>query len=211
MQELADALNQPLFIVWSAPMSRAEVLGFATGLWCVWLAAQRHILNFPVGIANSALLLFLFLQARLFADAGLQVFFIVLGLLGWWQWRRGSTAAAVPVSRLAPGRVAWWVAGALLGTVMLYPLLTWLKGSVPVFDALITTLSIAGQFLLNQRKVESWWFWITVDLISVPVYLHKHLYLIALLYVIFLVLACRGWWLWHRAAPPWRLSTEGVA
>lgn len=210
MQELAAALNQTLFTLWGVPTSYAEVFGFATGLWCVWLAARRHILNFPVGIANSALLMFLFFEARLFADAGLQIFFIALGLIGWWQWLRGHAVRDAPVARLPLGTTAIWALAALAATGLLYPLLQWLKGSVPVADALITTLSIAAQCLLNQRKVESWLFWIAVDLISVPLYAYKGLYLIALLYLVFLGLACRGWWLWHRAAPV-RLSSEGVA
>lgn len=199
--DLAALLNCPAFTLWNAPLSWAEVVGFATGIWCVWLTAQRRMLNFPVGIANCLLLLFLFWQSRLFADAGLQVLFIGLGLHGWWQWSRGRVNHEVPVSDLSPrGLVAAGATGLALAA-LLYLLLTWAKGSVPLFDALITALSLVAQWLLNARKRQNWYFWIVVDLISIPVYVHKQLYLIALLYAVFLglcIIGLRAWTLERR-------------
>ena len=72
------------------------------------------------------------------------------------------------------------------------------KGSIPVFDALITALSLVAQWLLNRRKLENWIFWIGVDLISVPVYAFKELYLIAGLYAVFLLLCVRGYRSWKH-------------
>lgn len=198
LQTIVNTLNQPALTVWSNPMSWAEVLGFATGLLCVWLVGRRHILNFPVGIANCALLFLLFFEARLFADAGLQVVFILLGLQGWWLWSRGIREDGLAVSQL--DSMGWTVvlgAGVFL-TGSLYLLLTWAKGSVPLADALITSLSLSAQWLLNRRKLESWYFWIVVDLISIPLYAYKQLYLIALLYGVFLVLCVLGLRAWRR-------------
>lgn len=196
--EFADLLNRPALTLWNAPLSWAEVVGFGTGIWCVWLTAQRRMLNFPVGIANCLLLLFLFWQSRLFADASLQVLFIGLSLQGWWQWSRGRINREIPVSDLsAQGMVAAGASGLALAA-LLYLLLTWAKGSVPLFDALITALSVVAQWLLNARKRQTWYFWIVVDLISIPVYVHKQLYLIALLYFIFLGLCIIGLRAWAR-------------
>lgn len=197
MASLLEYLNRAAFTLWGSPMSWAEVLGFVTGLACVWLAARRHILNFPVGIANCALLCLLFWQSRLFADAGLQLVFIALGLQGWWLWARAGAAGAVPVSRLAGGALAATVAAGLGGLLGLYGLLTWAKGSVPVADACITSFSLVAQWLLNRRKLETWYFWMVVDVVSIPLYAYKGLYLIALLYVVFLGLCVLGWRAWR--------------
>lgn len=200
MQAMADALNQVAFTLWGNPLSWGEVLGFATGVWCVWLATRRHILNFPVGIANCALLLFLFWESRLFADASLQLVFIVLGLQGWWLWWKGQEADRVPVSRLSGQELAWTLGGSAIGAALLYGVLTWAKGSVPVLDAMITSLSLAAQWLLNRRKLENWFCWIAVDVISIPVYAYKQLYLIAVLYVVFLGLCLIGLRAWRVEA-----------
>lgn len=66
-------------------MSRTELFGFATGALCVALTVRRSIGNFPVGILNSALFLVLCTSASLWAAAGLQVLYIALGVIGWWQ------------------------------------------------------------------------------------------------------------------------------
>src|ERR1700753_404875 len=86
MHSWTDWLNHPVLNFWGSTMSAAEVFGFVTGVWAVWLTARGSIWNFPIGIANSALLLLLFFEGRLFADASLQVMFILLGFSGWWFW-----------------------------------------------------------------------------------------------------------------------------
>ncbi len=200
MSTLVATLATPALTTWGYTMSWGEAAGFATGLWCVVLAARKDILNFPVGILNSALLLVTFVDARLFADATLQVLFITLGVQGWWQWYRGGTPEEAAIRSVGPRGSAIAVAAAVALSAALVPVLTWARGSVPVFDATITGLSVVAQVLLNGRKVESWYLWVAVDLLSVPVYAYKGLYLIALLYVVFLGIACRGAWDWRKAA-----------
>lgn len=86
LAQLLAPLNVVLFTLGSDHVSVAESLGFVTGAACVWLTVASRVSNFPVGIANSAFFLVLFLSARLYADSGLQVVYIVLGFAGWWQW-----------------------------------------------------------------------------------------------------------------------------
>lgn len=160
---------------------------------------MRSIWNFPLGIINCALLLFLFFEQRLYADAGLQVFFIVLGLQGWLLWLRGRIEQQVPVSRLSIRQGLYGAVATVLLVAGLYFFLVWLKGSIPLFDALITAMSLMAQLLLNLRKLENWLLWIAVDVISIPVYIHKDLYLIAMLYAVFLCMCVYGYWQWRRA------------
>lgn len=200
MKALVTLLATPALTAWGYTMSWGEAAGFATGLWCVVLAARKDILNFPVGILNSALLLLTFLNARLFADASLQVLFITLGVQGWWQWYRGVTPEESAIRSVGVRGTAIAVAAAVALSAALVPLLTWARGSVPVFDATITGLSVVAQVLLNGRKVESWYLWVAVDVLSVPVYAYKGLYLIACLYLVFLGIAARGAWDWRKAA-----------
>ena len=90
MAHLLAPLNAALFTLGNDHVSVAELLGFLTGAASVWLTVLARISNFPVGIANSAFFLVLFLSSRLFADSGLQVVYIALGFAGWWQWLRGG-------------------------------------------------------------------------------------------------------------------------
>ena len=73
-------------------MDPLELLGFATGGVCVWLAARENIWNWPVGIANNTFYLIVFWRAGLYADSGLQVFYFAIAVYGWWMWARGGFA-----------------------------------------------------------------------------------------------------------------------
>jgi nicotinamide mononucleotide transporter len=189
-----------LFTLGNDHVSVAELLGFVTGAASVWLTVLARISNFPVGIANSAFFLVLFLSARLFADSGLQVVYIVLGFIGWWQWLHAGPKR----SRLTVARSGWplLVSCALfvvLGTWGLTILLDAAHDVAPFWDALTTAVSLAAQFLLNWKRIENWAFWIAADVIYIPLYVVKRLDLTAVVYVLFLVMCIVGVRAWRHA------------
>jgi nicotinamide mononucleotide transporter len=197
---LLAPLNVALFTLGNDHVTAAELLGFATGAASVWLTVRARISNFPVGIANSAFFLVLFASARLFADGGLQVIYIVLGVTGWWQWRRGGPGArALAVARSRWPVLAGCVLGAAAATWGLTAVLRAAHDIAPFWDALTTALSLAAQFLLNAKRIENWAFWIAADLIYVPLYVVKRLDLTAIVYVLFLGLCGAGVAAWRRA------------
>src|SRR5215468_12625978 len=161
LAHLLAPLNVALFTLGNDHVSVAELLGFVTGAASVWLTVLARISNFPVGIANSAFFLVLFASARLFADSGLQVVYIVLGFAGWWQWLHGGPERA----RLTVARSGWpllaccvvFAAGATWGLTVL---LDAAHDIAPFWDALTTAVSLAAQFLLNCKRMENWAFWI---------------------------------------------------
>lgn len=198
--QLIAPLNHVLFVIGADHVSVAELAGFVTGAGCVWLTVKAHIANFPVGLANDAFFLVLFLAAGLYADSGLQVVYLVLGVVGWWQWLRGGENRG----RLKAGRATMTELGVLavlvvLATWGLTVLLRSVNDVAPFWDALTTALSLAPQWLLNTKKLQNWYFWIAADLIYVPLYGVKHLWLTAVVYVVFLAMCFLGYSEWRRA------------
>ncbi|WP_460468510.1 nicotinamide riboside transporter PnuC [Calidifontibacter terrae] len=194
-------------------MDWTEVAGFVSGALCVWLVVRRNIWNFPVGIANNLLFLVLFLGSGLYADSALQVIYLLLGALGWFWWLRGGPDRGPLVVHATP-RWAWPALIALtgVGTVILWLLLTRNTDStVPVWDALTTSLSLVAQLMLNRKWIGNWLLWILADLIYVPLYLHKGLTLTAVLYVGFLGLCVTGLLQWRRLAAPRRPAADRAA
>jgi nicotinamide mononucleotide transporter len=176
-----------------------EAASFVTGAICVWLTVKESIWNFPIGLLNVATFSVVFFQSRLFADAGLQVVYFILGVIGWRLWLRGGEdRTQLRISR-APALelllIVVFIAGA---TLALWQLLHHAGGSASFWDALTTSLSLASQWLLNRKRLESWAGWILVDAIYVPLYIFKELYLTAILYALFLVMAMMGWRAWQR-------------
>src|SRR3954468_14933411 len=88
LDDLAHPFNQVVFTIWNDHVTWAELLGFVTGVACVWLAGRQRICNWPIGIDNSIFFGLLFREARLLADAPLQVVYVVLGCFGWWLLRK---------------------------------------------------------------------------------------------------------------------------
>lgn len=82
--------------------STVEVAAFVTGAGSVWLCARSDVRTWPVGILNSVLFVLLFWDARLFADAAVNCWYVVVGVYGWWYWTRGGGQRPVrPVSTIS--------------------------------------------------------------------------------------------------------------
>ena len=104
LRQLVVPFNATAFTVFGEPTTWGEVLGFVTGVWCVWLVVRRNVWNWPVGIANNVFFLLLFVEAGLFADSALQVVYLVLGFYGWWAWVRGGVHRTRRPSRTTRGQ-----------------------------------------------------------------------------------------------------------
>ncbi|MGW1886386.1 nicotinamide riboside transporter PnuC [Streptomyces sp. NPDC001970] len=203
LADVLGPLQQPLVTLLGTPVSWTEVLGFGSGALCVWLVARRHLANWPVGIANNVLFLLLFTQAGLYADAGLQVAFIALAAYGWWTWTHGggpgSSSDALPVRRTTRTEWTWLLAAGAMGTLGLTVLLDRATDStVPFWDALTTALSLMATYGQCRKRLESWRLWIAADIVYVPLYAYKELYLTSLLYVGFTALCVHGLRNWTR-------------
>ena len=178
-----------------------ELFGFATGAACVWLLARQNIWNWPLGIANNLLFMVLFTRSGLYADVGLQVFYVAIGIYGWWHWLHGGQDhGALQVTR-TPRRealVSGLATAAGTGLVVLL-LKRFTNSTVPVLDATVTGLSIAAQVLMARKRLENWWIWIAANLISVGLLIYKQLFITAGLYGVFLVLCVQGLVEWTRS------------
>jgi nicotinamide mononucleotide transporter len=181
-------------------MTYTEIFGALTGLICVWLTVRENVWNWPIGLVNNVFFFVLFFGAKLYADAGLQVFFFVLGLYGWWQWLHGGqndTELSISRTQLAVAGLLGFIA--LAGTAAMGTMLArYTDAALPFCDSSIAVLSLIAQWMLARKLLENWLVWITVDVISVGVYLTRHLYLTAGLYAVFLVLATLGYFAWKR-------------
>jgi nicotinamide mononucleotide transporter len=146
-----------------------EAASFVTGAVCVWLTVRQSVWNFPIGIVNVATFLVVFLRARLYADATLQILYIALGFIGWYLWLFGGAGrTALPVTRASAQRKARVALAGLAMWGVMYLILRRLHGAAPALDALTTALSLCAQWLLDRKHVENWYVWIAADLIYVP-------------------------------------------
>ena len=182
------------------PIGLTEVFGFITGAVCVLLVIQQNIWNFPIGIANNIFFIVLFLSSRLYGDMALQGVYVALGVLGWWQWlHSGEHRTKLSISHASVREIAIIVAVGLVATVGLTLYFQSISDSAPFLDALTTVLSLIAQYLLNCKRIENWYVWITADILYVGLYVQKGLHLTAVLYAIFITMCIAGLRSWAKS------------
>jgi nicotinamide mononucleotide transporter len=175
-----------------------EVLGFGTGAACVFLAARRNIWTFPVGIANNLVFVVLFFGAALYADLGLQIVYLVLGVMGWlgWSRHRGTDDRAL-ITRMPRRSILPLALVAVAGTAIIaLALHSYTDSTTEIADAATTSVSLVAQYMLNRRWLENWFVWIAVDVAYIGLFLYKGLNITAALYLLFIglcVFGLRGW------------------
>ena len=183
-------------------MTLIELVAALLGLANLVLIIRRSVWNYPFALAMVTLYAKVFWDAKLYSDAGLQLFFIAANLYGWWAWSRASAAVGeVRVEQLTPrARLIWLGAtfAAALGWGWLMATRT--DASYPYADALVLMGSVAAQILMTRRYLENWHGWIGVNLVSIALYAAKGLYPTMILYLLFLGMAIAGLIEWRRAA-----------
>ena len=177
-----------------------EFVSALLGALSVWMNTQRMILGWPTGLVSVVLASLVYQQSGLYAEAGLQSFYFLTGLYGWWNWNRHkdseTTAAVVSLSKKSLVLTLLWAIPLYVG------LFIWVRSipgaSLPWLDSLVTVLSIVGQIWLTRRNPENWWIWVVVNVISTGLYLWKELWFFSGLYLVLLVLAVLGLRNWYR-------------
>lgn len=186
-----------------------EAASFITGALCVWLTVKESVWNFPISLVNVTTFCIVFFRAHLLADGSLQIVYFLLTLLGWYLWLYGGERHTVMVIHRASPRENIGVGIALVVMFLsLWFTLPFLGGSAAALDAVTTSLSLCAQWLLNRKRLENWLYWIVADIVYVPLYCYKGLYLTAILYGVFLCMAIMGWREWQRR---YRAMAQGVA
>lgn len=182
-------------------MNLTEWIAAALGLANVALVVRRSVWNYPFALAMVTLYFFVFWEAKLYSDALLQIFFLVINLYGWRNWLRSrAEAGEVVVTRLSGRERLWWLAGTVVASLAWGVVMArFTDAAAPIPDALIAGGSVAAQILLAMRRFENWVLWIVVDLIAVPLYFSRGLYPTAALYAVFLAMATAGLIVWWRA------------
>jgi nicotinamide mononucleotide transporter len=222
MPELLD-IRTIFFTLWGYPMSYLEFAGVVSGGVAVWLSARANVWSWPIGAVSVVLFFFLFYQIQLYPDMGLQVFFFVTNLQGWWRWthpRPGeeNADAELKISRMPPRQTYLWLALGLLSTLglgtfaqnlhTLLPMLFSLPSAFPYLDSFTTVMSIVATFMMIQKRVECWYVWLAVDVILMYVYYVKGVKLVAAEYFIFCFIAAQGAYLWTREYRGYTVRSE---
>jgi nicotinamide mononucleotide transporter len=184
---------------WWQAQSLLEVIGVITGLLCVYLAAKNIIWNWPFAIISVAIYIIIFYHSHLFADMGLQFYFLAMNIYGWYFWsKKPASQEKTPVLRIKKMEIILSVIAVIVFTFLLGSVLKYTTASYPFIDSFCTACSLVAQIFLARKVLENWLIWIFVDIIYVGVYVFKGLHLTAVMYAIYVAIALLGYIDWKR-------------
>ncbi|WP_134091728.1 nicotinamide riboside transporter PnuC [Olivibacter sp. XZL3] len=174
--------------------------GVLFGVAEVFLARYNKVALYPCGIISILITLIVLYEAGLYAEILLNLYYLVMSLYGWYYWLRKGDSKEVPITTCS-GR-DWWVVFSFLfvGTPVLYNVLFYFTDStVPLWDTWVTVTAWAGMWLLAKRKLENWLLLNISNAFAVPLYIHKNLFLYAILTLFLFVVAVFGYFAWRRS------------
>lgn len=183
-------------------ITQLEWAAAAFGVVNIALLIWRSVWNFPFGIAMVGLYIVVFFEERLYAEAGLQVFFILAQVWGWWLWLKvGGEDNRVPVRWLDNmSRGVWGLATLAVSLNLGWIMHRFTDAVMPYADSAIAGASVAAQVLLAFRRIENWILWILIDIASILLYINRGLYPTAGLYGGMLVMSLLGLKEWIQVA-----------
>lgn len=180
-----------------------EIIAVMAGLLNVYLAARASLWNWFFGIITVSLYAIIFFHSKLYADMSLQFIFLALQFYGWYQWLHGGNHHAALEVRKADNKIylTALIATLTLYTVIAYVLKNYTDSTTIAIDSFTTALSLVAQWMMSKKWIENWWLWMLVDVISIRMYLIKHLYFTTGLYALFFIICMLGYFTWRRYLP----------
>ncbi len=199
-------INNIAFEIIGYQISYVELIGTLFGLFSVFFASRANIITWATGIINELFLFILFFQIQLYADMFLQVYFFVVTLYGWYNWKKKpkqnsitSIESKIKIWLASAIIVGSIIAGFLFANIHLYlPQYFKIEAAFPYADSFVMMLSIVATILLAQKKIETWYLWIVVDIVCVFLFYKKGIAFLALEYFVFLGLATYGFLNWKK-------------
>ncbi|MGL4629632.1 MAG: nicotinamide riboside transporter PnuC [Leadbetterella sp.] len=205
---------QNLLFSWGkVSVSYLEFYATLFGLVAVWMSAKENIWSWIWGLINVCLAFWMFYQIHLYPDMFLQVFFFITNLVGFYFWKypnklEENSKKELKITTIdAKNRILLGVVillfVVLFGTFsknlnIIFPALFSQPSSFPYLDSFTTIASVFATFFLMKKKLETWWCWLFIDIISTGMYFQKDLKLYALLYLLFCGIALFGALEWTR-------------
>jgi nicotinamide mononucleotide transporter len=183
-------------------LSPLEVAAAIATLINVWLLVRNNIWTWAWGVASVVLYGVVFWRSKLWSSTGLQfLYYLPMQAYGWWVWLKAGPTHHddLPISRLAPRTRILWTLATLPMAALLGWLMSFTGAQQSMIDALVTAVSVTGQYLQTHKKIEHWFCWVAVNaMYGLWLLPRQQLWVSSALYLLLLGLAIKGWRDWLR-------------
>lgn len=193
-----------------------EIIGVIVGLLYLWFEYKASIYLWITSIIMPVVYIFVFYNAGLYADFGINVYYLLIAVYGWIKWKYGTAmrvrihkkeggvnendrSLELPISKVPYRQIILLILVFIISfLVIVWILKNFTNSDVPWCDSFTTAMSIIGMWMLAQKYIEQWFVWIVVDVVSVALYIYKDLYPTASLYGLYAIIAIFGYIKWKK-------------
>ena len=190
------------FYVW-ASSHKVELAGTLFGFIYIWFSIRQNLLTWPAGIISSILFCWVFFVIRLYAQAALQLYYVLISIYGWWSWHHlvhnDDSDKHLGVTSTS-GQL--WIKLILINFILTFSIFfftsRYTDDMLPVGDSFIASMSIIATWMLARKKIEQWLIWVFIDVISSALYLFRGLYATFFLFMVYAIMAGIGFYEWKK-------------
>ena len=177
-----------------------DITTTALGLAYILLEYKASVWMWIVGFVMQSLGIVLYYQKGLYADCGMEFYYLAMTVYGFIAWMRHKTQTKELPIRHMPKRMAfiWLGAGMGIWAIIYFVLSRFTNSTVPVADAFTTAFSIVGIWALARKYLEQWFVWIVVDVVTSALYFYKDIPFKASLYALYVIIAVFGYFKWKQ-------------
>ncbi|MFM7671879.1 MAG: nicotinamide riboside transporter PnuC [Bacteroidota bacterium] len=184
-----------------------EFIAIAAGIASVWFSKKESVWVYPIGLINTIIYVWMSFENDLIGEASVNFYYTVMSVYGWFEWSRRDKQKQVllRVTYSSKKEQTQQLLFFLFCLTVLFLSISYLKqeffdGAIPWADSLAAATAFTGMWLMTRKKVESWYWWVATNLVSIPLYFTKSMVSTSLYYVILLFLAIAGLYDWKKRA-----------
>ncbi len=178
-----------------------EIIVFIFGILSVYFAKKENILVYPTGLIATILSVYIMFNAKYYADMSINIYYSIMSVYGWYQWKKITNGEALSVSRTNMkekiiGILLFFITGIIC--VLIYTFFDYKLQLNNYLDVFTTSLFFTGMWYMARKKIENWTLWIVGNTFAVYIFFDRQLYIIAIQYIIFTILAISAYIKWKK-------------
>jgi nicotinamide mononucleotide transporter len=189
-----------------------EIFGVITGLVYIYLEIKQNKVMWIVGIISSAVFIFVFFDAKIYAQMGIYGYYVLISVYGYFAWARSEQKAVIPseveespgfkgMSRLRCATLDMTVLiviSLILSAILGLVLKNFTDSPIPYYDGLVAAFSIVATWMLTQKIIQHWYFWMGINIFCVPLYASQGLYFTAFMFLVYFIMSIIGLQQWRK-------------
>ena len=181
----------------------SEWLATITGFLYIFYTIREDVRCWIYGIISSALFVWVFYKSLIYANSLLYIYYVIIGFYGWYAWSRSDKAKGkeekLTIHRSSVKMLTGYIGSSVIFAIPVYYILRKFSDSdAPLIDAVLTTGGMVATWMLTQKLIEQWIFWIVIDMMWCGLMIYKGMYPTLLLFIAYTILAIKGYFEWKK-------------